>query len=354
MQKSNDKINILQLVSGLGLGGAEMIVFNLSKHLNKELFNNYVIGMSEREDLLDRFLENNIEAVSLQKTNSMKDVTQIVDYVDTFVKEHNIQIIHAHMTHSIIIASIVKLKNPSVKIVYTSHNYNIGSKARELIVYLLKAFRDTDIVLSKDILRFFHKKDYKIIPNGIEVEKYNKELPKYKKFTFINIGRLETNKNHKALIEIVKEIRDNYNYDFEVKIVGDSYLREELENLIKKFNLEDVVHLLGVRHDTNELLNKSHCFVLTSLWEGLPLVILEAGASKLPVITTPVGSIPSVITKETGYLSDLDTFKDKMVEVMENYDEAKSKGEKLFTNIQANYSIKSITQQHEKIYQDLI
>ena len=354
MQKSSKKINILQLVSGLGLGGAEMIVFNLSKHLDKKDYNNYVIGMSKRDELLNNFLENNIETISLQKTNSMKDLIKIVDEINSFVKENNIQIIHAHMTHSIIIASIVKLKNPSIKIVYTSHNYNIGSKARELIVYLLKAFRDTDIVLSQDILRFFHKKDYKIIPNGIEIEKYNKDLPKYKKFTFITIGRLETVKNHKALIEIVKELKDNYDYDFEVKIVGDSYLREELENLIKKFNLEDVVHLLGVRHDTNELLNKSHCFVLTSLWEGLPLVILEAGASKLPVITTPVGSIPSVITKETGYLSDLDTFKDKMVEVMENYDAAKSKGQKLFAKIKENYSINSITQKHEKIYQDLI
>ena len=54
-------------------------------------------------------------------------------------------------------------------------------------------------------------------------------------------------------------------------------------------DLKDYIKLLGLRNDIPNLLNKSHCLLMPSLWEGLPIVILEAGASRLPVISTPVG-----------------------------------------------------------------
>lgn len=346
------KINILQLVTGLGMGGAEKVVFDLAKYTSKDEFNIFVVAMSKRDELLQEFLDNNINTTLLKKSNSVKDIFFIINFLNKISKEKNIQIIHAHMTHSIIVASILRILNSSLKIVYTSHSLNIGSKIRELIVWSLKSFRDVDIVFSKDILKYFHKKNHRVIPNGIKVDKYNLGLEKNQKFTFIAIGRLEIVKNHKFLIEMANELKDKY--DFEIQIVGDGYLRDELKELIQKYALEDKVKLLGLRNDIPKLLGQAHCLLMPSLWEGLPIVILEAGASGLPVISTPVGSLPSLLNSENAYLVELDNFKNKMIEVLDNYEDAKLKGKKLFEDIKLKYSIEAVIEAHEKIYKELV
>ena len=346
------KINILQLITGLGMGGAEKVVLDLVKYTSKEEFNTTVVAMSKRDELYQEFLSNKIDTKLLKKSNSFKDILYIVNSINSLVKEKNIQIIHAHMTHSIIVASILKILNPSLKVVFTSHNFNIGSKFREFIVFLLKPFRDIDIVFSKDILKYFYKSKYKVIPNGIKIDKYILDIPKNEKFTFIAIGRLETVKNHKFLIEVAKELKNEF--DFEIHIVGHGYLKEELELLIKSYKLEKYIKLLGLRDDISKLLNQSHCLLMPSLWEGLPIVILEAGASRLPIISTPVGSIPSLLNDTNSYLVNLDEFKDKMVYVINNYEEARRKGEKLLNQIKNSYSIENIVKEHKKIYKELI
>ena len=118
--------------------------------------------------------------------------------------------------------------------------------------------------------------------------------------------------------------------------------------------MKEYVKLLGLRNDIPELLNQSHCLLMPSLWEGLPIVILEAGASNLPIIATPVGSIPSLLNGENSYLSDFENFKEKMLYIFNNYSEAKIKSEKLFYDIKNIYSIEIIVKKHEKIYKDLV
>lgn len=346
------KINVLQFITGLGMGGAEKVVLDLAKYTSKNDFNTYVVSMSERDELLEEFLSNGIDTTILRKSNSLKDFINIIKSVNKFVKENQIQIIHAHMTHPIIVASIVKILNPSLRIVYTSHNLNIGSKLREIIIWALKPFRDIDIVFSKEILKFFYKNNYKVIANGIKIDKYNLNIAKNNKFTFIAVGRIETVKNHKFLIELTNELKDKY--DFETQIVGDGYLKDELSGLITKYELEDRMKLLGLRNDIPQLLNQSHCLLMPSLWEGLPIVILEAGASSLPVISTPVGSIPSLLNDDNAYLVELSEFKNKMIEVLENYEVAQTKGKKLFDDISKDYSIDGIVNRHEKIYIGLL
>ncbi len=349
---SLNKINILQLITGLGMGGAEKVVLDLAKYTNTDDFNTYVLAMSKRDELLNEYLENNIDTSILKKSNSLKDIFIIVKSVHQFIKEKNIHIIHAHMTHSIIIASILKLFNPSIKIVFTSHSLNIGSKVREFGVWILKPFRDLDIIFSKDILKYFYKYNHKVIANGIKINKYNLKLEKNEKFIFIAVGRLETVKNHKFLINIANTLKDKYK--FEIHIVGDGYLKNDLQVLIEKNNLNNTIKLLGLRNDIPELLNKSHCLIMPSLWEGLPIVILEAGAASLPVISTPVGSIPSLLNTRNSYLSKLSDFKNQMTHVLENYEEATVKAKNLFSDIEKTYSIDKIVIQHEKIYKELI
>lgn len=344
-----NKINILQLITGLGTGGAERVVLDLSIGLDKTKYNNYVLSLSKKNEMLDIFKDNNINVTSLNKNNSLKDFISMIIKTKNFVKKHNINLIHAHMTHAMIIAVVVRFFFPKIKIVFTSHNTTFGSKNRNLLIYLLKAFRNIDILFSEEQRTSIYKNIYKVIPNGINTKPYQMKLNKFNKFTFLSVGRLDDAKNHLYLIDCANDLA-NKNLDFEILIAGEGKLRNQIEEKISKYKLEDKVKLLGIRRDIKELMSQSHVFVMPSLWEGLPIVLLEAGASDLPCISTPVGTIPSLLNESNAYLCDNKDFSTTMEYVYKNYDEATNKSKNLHKKVIENYSIESIVNNHQMIY----
>jgi glycosyltransferase involved in cell wall biosynthesis len=113
-------------------------------------------------------------------------------------------------------------------------------------------------------------------------------------FIFINIGRLHEQKGQKHLIRAFKQVVD-YKKDSKLVIVGEGELKNELYNLIRELNLENNVFLLGRKDNVYKYLARSNCFVLTSLWEGLPNTLIEAIAVGLPVISTDCPTGPREI-----------------------------------------------------------
>ena len=90
------------------------------------------------------------------------------------------------------------------------------------------------------------------------------------------------------------------------------------------------------------------------MWEAFPTVILEAAASDVPVITTPVGSVGSLVDNTNGYIVSIDNFKEAMVDVMCNYEEAKIRSAKLLQEVRSNYHIRNIIAKYEDIYLGLM
>lgn len=135
------------------------------------------------------------------------------------------------------------------------------------------------------------------VPNGVNVEDWHiTGAPKKNElFTFIAVGRLEEQKGFMYLIEAAEKLHKKY-HDFQVQIVGEGSKRQELEDLIAKKGLASCVELLGLKSpaELKVLYNKAHVFVLSSLWEGMPLSLLEAWAAGLPAIATSVNSVPYI------------------------------------------------------------
>ena len=121
-------------------------------------------------------------------------------------------------------------------------------------------------------------------------------------FIFINVARFEPQKNHKLLINAFYKA----NLDAKLYLIGDGYLREDLELKIKDLGLQDRVKLLGRQKNPYKFLSKADCFVFSSNYEGFPNVLLEALLCNLPIISTDCKSGPreilapnTPITKET-------------------------------------------------------
>ena len=348
-----NKTNLLHIVTCLGVGGAQRVVLDLAKNADTKKFNVFVVSISKSIEMLDEFQQNNINITTLKKNNSIIDFFQITSYLNSYVKQHKIKVIHAHMTHSMILAVIAKLLNPNLKIVFTSHNISFGSKLRKILIYILKPFRNKDILFSNEQISSIYKKNHVFIPNGVDTNAYQKEYVKFEQFTFLAVGRLEHVKNHIRLLECALKLK-KINSDARILIAGEGNQREKYKHYILTNHLEKNVVLLGLRSNIAELMAKSHVFVMPSLWEGLPIVLLEAGATGMPVISTPVGTIPSLIDKTNGYLVNEEGFFKKMEYMITHYAEAKQKALKFQTKVVEEYSIKSIVYKHESIYLSLI
>lgn len=113
-----------------------------------------------------------------------------------------------------------------------------------------------------------------------------------------HIGRFNFQKNHEFLIDVFKCVHD-INSKSHLLLIGDGELREQIESKVQSLNLQNHVSLLGLRSDIPDLLQSMDCFVLPSLFEGLPYVVVEAQANGLPCF------VADTISKQARILESL-------------------------------------------------
>ena len=168
------------------------------------------------------------------------------------------------------------------------------------------------------VLKEFAKKKFETI-NEFNINK--------KKF-LIGIGRLTKQKNFSLLINAFKEIEKKYN-EYNLIILGDGEEKTKLISLIKSYNLEEKIHLIGYKDNVYKYLKNADCFILTSLWEDPGFVLIEAGLSNSIVISSNCKNGPEEIlnNENNGYLFKNNDLKD----LLRKFDEFKSEDKnKLF------------------------
>ena len=133
-----------------------------------------------------------------------------------------------------------------------------------------------------------------------------------------NVGGLHKQKNHTFFLEVAANIARMHPQAHFV-IVGEGHLRKELENKTRDLGLEKRVVFAGGRNDVPQLMiNLFDVLLFPSLWEGMPLVLVEAAAAGLPIISTPVGVALELVTSgETGFIvpADPDTICDRLLQL---------------------------------------
>lgn len=158
------------------------------------------------------------------------------------------------------------------------------------------------------------------IPVSRDIDFVN--LRKHYLYDVLFVGRLEHAKGVDVLLKAILHIKEKYERNVKVAIVGDGSKKEYLKGLVDEYKISPSVEFLGIRKDVKELMNVSKIFVLPSRWEGLPMVILEAMANGIPIIATDVGGIGEVIeNKVNGIIvpeEDSETLANKIVELLDS------------------------------------
>lgn len=218
------------------------------------------------------------------------------------LKENNYKIVHSHIsTMSVFSLFAAKCAGVPVRIAHSHSTTNKKEKKKNLMKQVLRPFSKvfaTNYMCCSELAGrwLFGDKEYDkgnvyLLNNAIDLDKfkYDEKLRKKKRkelgikddtLVIGHLGRFVAQKNHTFLIDIFNEIHKKNNNSV-LLLAGQGPLMEDIKNKVKDLNLEDSVKFLGQRNDANELYQAFDVFLLPSLYEGLPVVGVEAQASGL-------------------------------------------------------------------------
>ena len=375
------KINLLYVITKLELGGAQKHLLNLINHLDKQKYNLFLITAQEGLLINDALSITELRLIKLRflerSINPLRDFLALY-LIYSFIKKNKIDIVHTHSSKAGILgrwaAGLARVKI----ILHTVHGWSFNEYQNPILRKIIICLeRLTAIITDRLIVVSYHdwqkgldsyignKEKYKLIRYGIDFREFGKKDKSLREELGID--------EHDLLIGMVscfkpqKSPQDFIRLSFLVNktlpkvkflLVGDGFLRKKIQGLISKFNLEQQVILTGWRQDIPRILKALDIFVLTSLWEGLPISVLEAMAASLPVIATNTGGIAEVVSGgKTGFLvppGDVNRMTEKLNNLLADENLRKQLGENAKTSLGSEFSVENMVKNTENLYWDLI
>ena len=297
---------ILLVVPNLVSGGGQKLAVDIACTLNKQKFDVVVLSLySKQNTIFEKILENNNIKVKFLSKDKGVDLSIIKD-IFQFMKMYKADVVHTHLSvvqYMLIPALIIGVKTKIHTIHTLGWRESRGIK-RIIMGLAYKNFGFIPVAISelnkKTVVEEYRLKEEKVkcIHNGVDTFKFLKKdkckcLNK-RNLRFISVARFEPVKNHRLMIEAFEKTYKQYK-NIELVLVGDGYLRKDIENLIYKKNLKDKIILKGISDKICEELSDSDVYLMSSDVEGLPLSVLEAMSCELPIITTAAGGVIDIV-----------------------------------------------------------
>ena len=250
-------------------------------------------------------------------------------WLKSIMKKNHYDVVHVHGNSGTMYFEIHAAKSSKIP-VRIAHSHSSSCKFL-LAHYVLKPFLNNNmthgLACSDMAGKWVFDYEYTVLPNGIDVDefafsqetrdKYRKQLGLENKFVIGHVGYMDTEKNHIFLLRVFENFIKMHP-EACLLLIGDGKLRPEIERFISTHSLQDNVYLLGKRNDVSQLYQCMDVFVLPSIFEGLPVSLLEAQTAGLDCI------VSERVTKEvnlTGKLQYIDITDDAIVKWEESLNE---------------------------------
>lgn len=330
-------IRILHVLGGLDRGGAETMVMNLYRAIDRSQIQfDFVVHNSREQAYTKEILSLGGKIYSFPKFTGknyfrMKKIWKVF-----FVEHPEYKILHSHV-RSYASLYLPIAKKAGLKTIIHSHSTSNGmglsSAVKRIMQYPLRWLADHFFGCSKEAGEWLFGKKvvnsdrYHILKNAIDTDQYrfNPEVRKeYReqlglgdKKTFIHVGRFHPAKNHTFLLNLFAEIQKR-NPNTVLLLAGDGELRSAIEKQIADLHIQDSVKLLGSRSDVPKLLQAADCFLFPSVWEGFGMVAVEAQAAGLPVICNTTIPQTVSVSKKCLFVStdDLNAWKRSAIDLI--------------------------------------
>ena len=359
------KLNILQITSTLNVGGAEKFCIDLSNQLCKS--NNLTICVLSdySSSPLLKTIDDKVKVFTFNKKLGFK--VSLIFKLWIAIKKLNPDIIHTHGTGLFYLFMVVISRK--FLIVHTLHNLAIKESHYLIrLFYFIYFFYFNVIPVSisptvrSSTLECYGSKFNIFINNGITKPSLSKNLPYVQEFIknikknkdtliFINVARLYPQKNQKLMIDCFNEL-NNEGYNILLLILGEDTSINSCYGKLLKENAGSNIYFIGQVDNPCDYIFHSDIFILSSLYEGLPLSLLEALSYGKYCVSTPAGGVVDVITKRTvGLLSkdfNLKSFKDTVLNSIYLYKNVKN--DLIINFYNNNYSMNICSKNYNKLY----
>ena len=281
--------------------GTAQFVINYYRHINLQNFQFDFLSSSANEDSNTAEIRKH-GGVIYNAPGYKRHLLKYIIYVYRVIMNNNYDIIHCHQFMADIISLIISRMKGIKTRIFHAHNSTFHSLIKRLLVHFFRyiwVFVVTDFFACSDEAGyfFFRKKyKYKIINNAIEPECYifngisrinirnNLSLAE-NAFVIGYVARFTKQKNHKFLLDIFRHILEKNNNSY-LLLIGDGKLMENTKKYAVAMNIMQNIIFFGLADNANELYSAMDIFVFPSLYEGLPIVGIEAQCSGLPVIAS--------------------------------------------------------------------
>ncbi len=337
----SEPMRVMLLISNLKIGGAQEIVRTLAEYLPKA--GCQVVVATFEDGALRSEIEKlgvPVEMLPRRRHSALAFPLFLVDMLRIrralldVVDKYQIQIIQTQLVRGLDFLVLSLRLSRKLLVFWTFHNALFVLRAEHLPrfrallgvkrwlhsqLYRLSAPQVHGyIAVSEDVKKAVHAyagpldKKVTVILNSVDVQRYQQPVDRVSIRQSLAIpidapviavvATFKEQKGHRYLIEAARTVVDSY-ADLQILFIGDGELKQDLQTQTRALRLEKNIHFLGLRSDVPSLLGASDIFVLPSLWEGLPMALIEAMASGLPVIATRVsGTNEVMIHEQTGLL----------------------------------------------------
>ncbi|HHL2562103.1 TPA: glycosyltransferase [Yersinia enterocolitica] len=304
-------MKVLYIITGLGMGGAEIQTCLIADKVYDAGNDVMIISLTGKTLIKP---SNNIPVIELNIKKNILSFFYSLFKTRTIIKKFEPTVVHSHMFHANIFSRLLRILTRVPYLICTAHNTNEGNKIRMLAYRWTDKLASISTNVSDEAVDAFINKGASFpgrminVPNGIDTEKfkYNESTRINKrqelkinnnKIMLLSVGRLTEAKDYPNLLKAYSLLVNNEAYSDKtvLYIVGAGHLENYLKLMTKELNISDHVIFMGIRDDIPELMCASDLFILPSAWEGFGLVVAEAMACQRLVVATDSGGVKEVI-----------------------------------------------------------
>ncbi len=298
-------MNILILISSLNYGGAEKQALLDANMLSQEhtVYLGTFFGGKLEEQLLPE-----VTLIRIEKSNYLSTAFKLIH----LVKQHKIQIIHAHLFASSVISAIASLfADNSVIWHFHAHRYENPTKGKSILKWLSHLRKVKKLLfVNTELMEYYQKENYgfpvnkcAILYNSTQQSPVPGKVKEEEKIKIGFIGRIIELKRVEYLIELAQWLKSKNIDSFEILIVGDGPEKEKLQRRATQAKVSDLIRFEGFQLGTPKYYAQFDIFILPSREECLSIALIDAGVWGIPSIAFSTGGNDEIIKNGiTGYI----------------------------------------------------
>lgn len=374
MDNRNNPIRILHITEMLSAAGIESYIMNNYRRIDRTKVQFDFLVLRDQEEYYDEEvnrLGGRKYCISINISNTLLRILEESRQIKKFLKKNHYDIVHIHYTTPLRAPYLLAVKQAGVKTrIYHSHSAYVSGKSQtKMIVYKMMQkgiykWATHFFACSEAAAEWMYdektrnEKDVKVMFNGIDTVKFSfhpderkkirTQLGIEEKFVIIHTGRFKDQKNQSFILDVFKYFLSR-NANSVLLLLGEGELLQEMKEKATYLGISNVVFFLGVKSNVADYLSAADCYIMPSLYEGLPVAAIEAECCGLPCVFSKNITREVELCPEVSFLG-LDESLENWSRKLEEYKHVKRNPKAAETIKKAGYDVQDCADMLQKFY----